>query len=164
MNFPRELHNSLYRVVTIYVLSLFIEGVLGMGTGYPTDAWKIDMLHDIVSLMIYRKFAQYVIPQLLLEDDTKKIFSELSETVILTVLGFYFAGKQLNYGLLASLFIIVWVYHYMIRPHLKKLAVYNEGIEDMAQTLVLLSATDLTVKGITSKMLALLIHHNFLKL
>lgn len=169
MNTPKELHNSLYRVVSVYGLSLLVDGLTGFGPIVPTVEWKLDLLHDMVSLMIYRKIAAVVAPRLPLEQ--RGYILDLLETVMLTVLTATFAGRPVDPQFLILLLALVVVYHHYLKAKLMSyfgVATENsqkyESTADMVQTILLLSTTDPSPYSLCSKLLAVFVYHQFLKL
>ena len=158
---PKEIHNSLFRMLSIYVISLALDRATGWGSGQTTEAWKLDLLHDMVALMIYRRLATSGPIKRMSE-----LNRELFETVCLVVVGYLVAGRPINYYVLAAFMVGTTVYNGVLRAPLKSALgdKFDTGTEDMARTLFMLSITDLTVHSVASKMIALFIHHRFLKL
>lgn len=163
----KDLHNSLYRTTLIYGFSLVCDWIFGFGPILPDYAWKVDLLHDLVSLMIFQKVATVILPRI--ETAHRETTGEMLETVMLPLLTGFFSGKSVNPQVMLILMLLNLLYQYVLQGYIERFLTkigytYNEALEDGVQTIILLSLTDPHPGSVISKTIAVFVYHMFFKL
>lgn len=164
-----DLCNDLNRIVAIYGLSVPISKALGVINNI--DHFRADLLNDMLSLMFYYEI---IVRQGISAAVVNKIgvkgplVSDLVKTAVLILASSALSGK---FNLKTLLFTLVGVviYHEVVRPIILNQpwfaqAVDFEAVEDIAESIILLSIVDNNPIDTGAKLLGLLTYHKTMKL
>ena len=170
-----SLTNDLSRIVSIYSISTPLKRIaqVPLKDGATT---KLNMLNDILSLMFYHQvishngFTYTFQEQLAKLNISSAMAEDILKTTIIIISNAVLNGnftvntmKTLVYALVG-----VFIYHLFVRPHIinTKLSKFIgfESIEDVAETILLLSLDNPDPVDITSKLLGLVMYHKILKM
>jgi hypothetical protein len=159
-NVPKKLCNDLNRLAAINIISLGIDKA--SGSKINIQEWKDEFLRDIGVLMIYHQVLAWI-P----ERFDSELVDDLTKTAVLMIIPNI---QKPDWNNLAMILGLVVVYHKVVRSSLiqflhNKGIGFDEGIEDMVETLLMLAASrdKINVKGTVSELLSLGIYHSYMK-
>lgn len=165
--------NDLNRIVSIYSISSPLGRVLGVKQ--PSgQIIRSDLLNDLLSLMFYHEvishhgFTKTFQSQMLQVFGLNKAMSEdLLKTITLLLANAVLNGS-VNWNTIIYALVGVCIYHLFIRPIIINTSLSKTldfaAVEDLAETIVLLSLDTGNIKDIVSKLTGLLVYHHLMKL
>lgn len=160
MSIPRSLCNDLNRLATVNVITFLVNK--SMGNPQNFTSWKDGLLRDIGILMVYHQVLARFIPN----SQARPLVEDLAKTSILMLVP---TINNPNWKQVFGTLSLVVLYHKVIRKHLISYLKannigFNEGIEDMIETMVLLSISkENGMLELLSQLCALGIYHATLK-
>ena len=153
-----NLANDLNRLATINVLSLAMSKSTG---GY--QAWKNGFFSSTIALMFYHQILHFISQNF--QGAEADMISDLVKTCVLLVAPSIIDGVPVQWMELVVVLCGVVLYHKIIRPMmLSKLAQhgieFNEGLEDLTETVLLLSlSSDASLGMIGTYLVAIAVYH-----
>lgn len=162
-NVPVNLCNDLNRLTAINLISLLFDKQLG--TTVNLHSWKNGFLRDIGILMVYHQLLSYLSDQF----DDSDMVDDLIKTSVLLLVPYAFNLNKANWKLVATILAGVVVYHKVVRGPLidtmnKRAIGFNSGIEDIVETILLLSMTrEKGISSIFSQLVGVVIYHGYLR-
>lgn len=168
MNIPKNLCNDLNRLAAINVISIGVDRLVGV-QNVDMRQWKEDFFRDIGVLMVYHQVLSYI-PNAYVKEENRGMADDFTKTAVLLLTPSLIGGKRPNLQNVGVVLAGVLVYHKVVRGPLiaflrEKGIGFNEGIEDMTETLLLLamSRDQLDPMGTVSELLSLVIYHAAMK-
>ena len=157
MDVPKNLCNDLNKLSIVNIISLAID--YGMNRKVNFAGWKDGFLGDIGILMIYHQALSFLSEKF----DDSDMVDDLIKTTVLILVPTLFAPKWKE---LIIMLLLVVVYHKIIRQPLVTILKdkglgFDEGIEDIVETLLLLAfSKDINAGNVLNTMASLGIYHS----
>lgn len=168
MNIPKNLCNDLNRLTTISAISLSVDRLLGV-KDVNIPAWKDNLLRDIGILMVYHQALSYI-PNTYVGPEDRGMADDFTKTTVLLLTPALMDGEKPNMQTIGMVLAGVMLYHKVVRSPLisflnEKGIGFNEGIEDMVETLLLLAMSRKQIDPLAtaSELMSLAIYHAAMK-
>lgn len=166
-----KLVNDLNRILAIYLISTPISHYLGIDISSP-DVIRNDLLNDILAVMFYHEVVSYQgIQDLILSKwggtaGAPRLLNNIIKTFSIIFFTAFLIGK-LSIQTLAWSLVAIILYHLLVRPIINNTGLYRffniEAIEDLAETVILVSLDNAGPAEIVSKLVSLTAYHNLMK-
>lgn len=165
---PKNLCNDINRLAAINVISLLVDRMVGVHD-ISLRTWKDNFLRDIGILMVYHQILSWI-PMTYSSTENQGMINDFTKTTTMLVIPSLLKGKQPNLQHIGITLSGVFIYHKVVRKPLIKImdeygVKFNEGIEDMIETLLLLGMTrdKLDPMETVSELVSLAVYHATMK-
>jgi uncharacterized membrane protein len=168
----KALTNDLNRIVAIYAISSPLGKAMGVKQA-SNQIIRSDLLNDLLALMFYHEvvqrqgFTKVFQEQLVKLNISEAMAEDLLKTVVLLLASSVLNGT-FKFNVLMYTIIAVCIYHMLIRPLIINTkfskTIDLAAVEDLAETIVLLSLDTGDIKDMTAKLSGLMVYHHLMKL